>query len=104
MGSYLQLGETKQQREEGGEKKKKKRTGNKAEFDAYSLTGRCNKLPRCGWRNQAGRSQPGDWHISVGDEVEAAFKLLRENPLAKRSRTNTHMLCTVNREHTDRPI
>ena len=40
-------------------------------------------MPCCGWRNQAGRSQPGDWRISVGDEVKAAFKLLCVDP-------NTH--------------
>lgn len=49
------------------------------ELDLCTLTGRYYEMPCCGWRNQAGRSQPGDWHISVGDEVKAAFKLLRVN-------------------------
>lgn len=44
------------------------------------MTGRYYKKPRCGWRNQVGRSQPGDWHVSVGDEVKAAFQQLCENP------------------------
>lgn len=55
-------------------------------------------------RNQVGRSQPGDWHISVGDEVKAASKLLCVNlHTHTRIKTNTwhlrprtHMLYTVN--------
>lgn len=53
------------------------------ELDFYTLIGRYYELPCCGWRKQAGRSQPGDWHISAGDEVKAAFKLLYTH-------TNTH--------------
>ncbi len=78
-------------------------------------------MPCCGWRNQAGRSQPGDWHIAVGDDVKAAFKLLCVNlhthththPGIQTYGINTdvykHILYTVNRNtdwypdrHTDR--
>lgn len=53
-------------------------TGEK-EFDLCS-DGRYYKNPCCGWRNQVGRSQPGGWHVSVGDEVKAAFKQLCVDP------------------------
>lgn len=49
------------------------------EFDLYTMTGRYYEKPCCGWRNEAGRSQLGGWHISVGDEVKVAFKLLSVN-------------------------
>lgn len=50
------------------------------EFDLYTMTGRSYEKPCCGWRNEAGRSQLGGWHVSVGDEVKATFKLLSGNP------------------------
>lgn len=85
------------------------------EFDLYTLTGRYYEKPCCGWRNQVGRSQPGDWHISVGDEVKASFKLLRVKThtrrhtniwhLHRRIQTRARTLYTVNRnkdEYLDR--
>lgn len=67
------------------------------EFDLYTLTGRYYELSCCGWKNQAGRSQSGDWHISVGDEVEAAFKLLcvkhtHIHIVHSQTYTNTHTI------------
>ncbi len=59
------------------------------EFDLYTLTGRYYEKPCCGWKIQVGRSQPGDWHISVGDEVRSAFKLLCVN-LHTHTHTHTH--------------
>ena len=53
-------------------------------------------MPCCGWRNQAGRSQPGDWRISVGDEVKAAFKLLCVDP-----NTHTHAATQTYGIYTD---
>lgn len=99
----------KKERGVGGVKEINNRQGEGAQFDLYTMTGRYYENPRCGRRNRVGRSQPGDWHISVGDEVKAAFKLLRVNLHTNSGRhaniwhlrrhgTQTHVLYTVNRD------
>lgn len=65
----------------------------------YTLTCRYYEKPCCGWRIQVGRSQPGDWHISVGDEVRSAFKLLCVN-----LHTHTHTLRHASICHLHRHI
>lgn len=45
-----------------------------AEFDLLTMAGEYYDKPCCRWRNQVGRSQSGDGHISVGDEVKACLQ------------------------------
>lgn len=78
------------------------------EFDLYTMTGRYYEKPCCGWRKEVGRSQLGGWHISVGDEVKVAFKLLgifaqthslRHTSIwHTRGTTQTHIIYIVNRK------
>lgn len=71
------------------------------EFDLYTMTGRYYEKPCCGWRNEVGRSQLGGWHISVGDEVKGAFKLLSVNLYTDTfSQAHKHMAFTKKSTNT----
>lgn len=69
------------------------------EFDLYTMTGRYYEKSCCGWRKEVGRSQLGGWHVSVGDEVKAAFKLLSVNlHTDTHSGTQTYGICAINEQ------